>query len=333
MGIGLVYSTCGNQWPTSTQYLLEVLPTARGILTQVDIQCRAVLQLLITPSLLLSGKAKLISACIERDWGVRGLLNELPDEPRWIVNATTYETGKNWRFMPGRMGDYILNYVADPPIPITDAIAASAAYPGLIGPLVLDTKRFEWFGFDESGREKLKASPPRLSRIHLWDGGVYDNSGIEALFKPSGRGYREGCDFLIVSDASQGLSTEKRSVFPWRLGLRLVHIMGDQARSLRARMLVSHFQQNPGCGVYLRIGNSAQKVLTDAGTSKDRVAELATNSLPESEVRKAAALKTSLRRLTCEQFDRLCRHGYEVANYTLIGRCSTFFGHREWQDW
>ena len=61
-----------------------------------------------------------------------------------FLNATTFESGKNWRFIPQRrMGDYIVNYVEKPSIPLTDAMVASAAYPGLIGPLVLRTKKFQ----------------------------------------------------------------------------------------------------------------------------------------------------------------------------------------------
>ena len=47
-------------------------------------------------------------------WGMTGVLKDIPTEPRWIINATTYESGKNWRFMPQRMGDYRLGYVLEP---------------------------------------------------------------------------------------------------------------------------------------------------------------------------------------------------------------------------
>jgi len=79
------------------------------------------------------------------------------------------------------MGDYDFGYVARPPILIADAVAASAAFPGLIGPLVLDTSAFSWLGFDGAGQLTVPVKP-WLSKLHLWDGGMYDNLGVESLF-------------------------------------------------------------------------------------------------------------------------------------------------------
>jgi len=99
--------------------------------------------------------------------------------------------------------------------------------------------------------------------IHLWNGGVYDNLGVEALFKPSGKKFRDEYDFLIVSDASKGTKVEKPSLLH-RRALRLVNIATDQVRSLRARSIVNHFIEQPNSGVYLKIGNTA-RIYSGAG--------------------------------------------------------------------
>lgn len=188
-----------------------------------------------------------------------GVLKDIPTEPRWIINATTYESGKNWRFMPQRMGDYRLGYVLEPGIAIADAVAASAAFPGLIGPLILQPKDFDWHQYD--GNKLVTCHAPSFRRLHLWDGGVYDNLGVEALFKPRGLGnnFRSDINFLIVSDASAELPHAPAILI--QRPRRLIEIAVDQVRSLRARMLAEQFSQKPNTGVYLRLGRSATYLL------------------------------------------------------------------------
>src|SRR5260370_1226491 len=134
------------------------------------------------PWLLLAGRAKVVSESMRALWGLSVALQDVSESPRWIINATTYETGKNWRFIPRRMGDYGIGYVAHPKLLLAEAVAASAAFPGLIGPLALRTKDFEWARFDATGN-LVPVAPPSVDKVTLWDGGVYDNLSVEALFK------------------------------------------------------------------------------------------------------------------------------------------------------
>ena len=155
---GLVYSITGNKWPTSVVFLKECLIQARHYLTETDIQSNALFRGIVKLGYFIPGGAKVISKSIQDCWGVSGSLNDIPPEPRWVLNATTFESGKNWRFISQRrMGDYVVNYVEKPNIPLTDAMVASAAYPGLIGPLVLSTKKFSWFKF--KGQNQINTQP------------------------------------------------------------------------------------------------------------------------------------------------------------------------------
>ena len=213
------------------------------------------------------------------------------------------------------MGDYQTKYVNEPDFRLSYALAASAAVPGLIGPLIVKARRYRWCEYrDEDWRE----IPPKYKKLHLWDGGVYDNLGVESLFKP-GEGLREGTDFLIVCDASRPLSQESRDS-KWRPGylkasMRLVDVATDQVRSLRARMLIDYFKQNPGYGAYLRLGLQTKRVYSrnEAGRQP---------SLTEDEVRLVSQIETTLRRLTHEEFSLLFRHGFEVADATLSTYCN-----------
>jgi NTE family protein len=105
----------------------------------------------------------------------------------------------------------------------------------------------------------------------------------------------------------------------------------DQVRSLRARMLVGHFDRNPGAGVYLRIGNSVRYVCQQAGLEPSQASELIAASLADAEVEQAGAFATTLRRLSPADFDRLFRHGWEMADCTLVSRGRGRFRRHRWR--
>ncbi len=338
---GLVYTLAGGCWPSSRAFLTAVLPEIRRRLTTSSIQCDCVLRGVRRPWLLAWGRAKVVAESLRRSWGMRGLLTDLPTTPHWAINAATFETGKGWRFEPRRMGDYAIGYVSEPPFPIAEAVAASAAVPLFIGPLVLRTGDYSWKRYDRGFGEgqlagdevgdaaagQLRPAPrPPFRRLRLWDAGVYDNLGAEPFFK-DGR-LRPEVTFLVVSDASAGLTL---SCLDKLLGgKRLVDIARDQVRGLRARMIVDYFGRNPGSGVYLRIGNTAEYLVRGAGVDPGGYAELLAAGLPEREARQAATLGTHLKRLDPTVFDRLYRHGWEVADGTLCTRCGPQFTHRPW---
>lgn len=316
--VALVRACSGNTWPGSGAFLRQTIPKARRLLTTRSIECAYLQCALRSPWVLRAGRAGALARALQDCWSVSGLLSELPDNPRWIINATCYETGKNWRFMKERMGDYVTGYVASPRLPIVQAVAASSAFPGLVGTLKLDTGKFDWFIYN---REQIvQARSPRFRTITLWDGGVYDNLGVEALFKPT-NSYRDGFNFLIVSDASAPLKIKTRT---YRAPLRLLLIATDQVRSLRARSLVSHLQRNPGTGVYLKMGNTEERIYRAANrpAMTERISD---SSLLASQVREAASISTRLRRFTKHEYDLLFAHGHQVADATLSAYCSDRF--------
>ncbi|MBN2472011.1 MAG: patatin-like phospholipase family protein [Anaerolineae bacterium] len=307
LGIGLVYAANGNRWPTSDDYRRQVVPRIRHVATTVNLQQSYLSRLLRAPLSLLRPRAGDVSRLMQELWGITARLNALPTAPLWLINATCYETGVNWRFAPGQMGDYLFGYSPNPDLPLADALAASGAFPGLIGPLRLDARPYRWYAH---GKET--PHPPPYDRVHLWDGGVYENLGVEALFKP-GEGYVDNVDFMLTSDA--GATPGGKAYSPFTSAYRLVSLATNQVRSLRARMVVAHLQAgNPGS--YLQIDNSAAFLLRHPWL-KDTLAEHGGRYLPESEVRLCATMESTLRQMTPAEFERLFRHGFEVADVTM----------------
>lgn len=328
LAAGLVLALNDFQWPSSEAYLARVNPAARRLLTTTDLQRSLLIQLVTQPWRWFSTRADDLAVLLRRRWGIDINLNQLPETPRWMINATCYETGKNWRFERFRMGDYLHGYSYDTDIPLSEAMAASAGFPGLIGPLVVETEGRSWFRYldrtdfeaDAAGpaaREERKTEPiePDYRAVHLWDGGVYDNHGLEGIHDFID-GWRSDVDFFIVSDAA-GRSKPERYRPGAKALLRIATgIMMDQIRSLRSRAIIERFVNHDDPGAFLQIGNTCAHVLGSAGRAEE-INTLCASTLSEEEARKAEGMPTVIRRLSEQEFDRLHRHGFEVANYTL----------------
>jgi NTE family protein len=337
---GLVYSLNGFQWPGSRIFLDQVEPQARQLMTTFDLQGSLIRRVFGTLWTILETRADDLSSMMQEYWKITAKLSDLPSKPRWMINATCYETGKNWRFERFRMGDYIFGYTNDTDLPLSHALAASAGFPGLIGALELDAKGCQWFryqdrvdasqkivGEDEEDRWEKVPIQPRYPKVHLWDGGVYDNHGLEGIHDFQ-TGWSERFGFLIVSDAA-GRSGEET----YRKGIpALMHIttgiMMNQVRSLRTRAilerLINHAQKDQG--VFLQMGNSYKYILENSGHS-DWIQQFDQGAMKDAEVHEAAEMATTIRKLAPEEYERLYHHGYEVADATLCAYYPATFKH------
>jgi len=90
-------------------------------------------------------------------------------------------------------------------------------------------------------------------------------------------------------------------------------------------MVFDHFLKHPGSGVYLMMGGTAQKILREAGLSTQKIEEISTGCLPDEEVERVALFPTTLRKIGQAEFDRLYRHGWEVADCNLRARRPDLF--------
>ena len=124
LAVALFRACSGNTWPESGAVLQHTIPKARRLLTARGLDRACLRYMLLSPWTLRHGRAAAVAGALQGCWGVAGSLSDLPDNPRWIINATCYETGKNWRFMKKRMGDYVSGYVSSPQLPIAQAVAA-----------------------------------------------------------------------------------------------------------------------------------------------------------------------------------------------------------------
>ena len=313
LAIALVYALNDGTWPASDTYLTDTAPKLRELLTTIHLQRALYFKCLYKPWLVPFARANLMAETIRDKWGVNLSLNDLPDTPHWFINTTCYETGKNWRFDKRRMGDYQFGYVLDPDYDVADAIAASAALPILIGPFELNTTQYQWVNYGPRRGDDYIQIDPILNQVHLWDGGIYENLGLEGLYK-IGTGPREGIDYLIVSDAGAPLGIKQSRLAAY---LRLIYIGMSQTRALRSRTVVNYFENHPNTGVYVQMGNTIDEIIRRAKVNlgfkiNDDM------SLTSNQVEMVKNMKTHVKRLSEMEFDLLHQHGYEAADATLF---------------
>jgi NTE family protein len=308
---GLIYHTNNYRWPTSEELTTKCIPEIKRLLTKRNLQLNAILRTIFWPFPYFGkGRASIVSSSIKYCWGIKTKLNTIAEEnPRWNINATTMESGKSWRFIPNkRMGDYVLNYVSKPDIDLSLAMCCSAAVPYLIGPLKLKTKNYTWFEFDK--QQKEVPYKQTIKKLNIWDGGAYDNLGIEALVKfNNGAIYRDEINYLVVSDAAMGITTRDRKLVD---PMRLIDVTMDQVRALRARVLMDHFKNTNNSGIYLRIGDDLNYIRKALGKT-DNI----NSSLTADRIKQLKNYPTTLWKMKEKDFDELMHHGWEIASASI----------------
>src|SRR6185369_8194122 len=154
--------------------------------------------------------------------------------PRFIFYATSLQTGSSVRMEKKRIADYKIGEVQNPDMLVARVVAASSAFPPVLSPVELEFKPSDWTPFAGAtlgNRDDFK------SRLLLTDGGVYDNMGLEAIWKR--------CSTVLVSDAGAPFDAEAEPHTDWtRQAIRVLDVVTEQTRALRKRWLMQEFKQS-----------------------------------------------------------------------------------------
>jgi NTE family protein len=219
----------------------EVVEPIRN-LASVTIDTRAILRGLLP---LDSIGDRLTASYRDRLFG-EATLQDLPDAPRFVINATNLQSGVLFRFSRPFIWDYRVGKIARPVLPLAAAVAASSAFPPILSPVKL---RFRHEDFVPGTGEDLQR-PPYTTSVVLTDGGVYDNLGIETAWKLY--------DTILVSDAGSRMDAERYPRANWlHHSLRTLAVIDNQVRSLRKRQLVESFREGVRKGTYWSTGSNA----------------------------------------------------------------------------
>ena len=156
-------------------------------------------------------------------------LQDLPADgegPRFTIVATNYELNSLWRFARPYAADYRVGRIDKPVLPLARVVAASSAFPPFFCPIELDFEGQEVIltaGADKHEGDFLK-------RALLADGGIYDNLGLEPVWKRYGT--------LLVSNAGGNFDEDHHPSDWFSLLLRVINMIHRQAENDRQRALM-----------------------------------------------------------------------------------------------
>jgi len=225
-------------------------------------------------------------------------LQDLPDDssgPRFVINATSVQTGALFRFSRPYIADYHVGRVLNPKVELAIAVAASSAFPPVLSPCTIDFDPASWVA---SGSEDLHR-PPFTSKVVLSDGGVYDNLGLETTWKRY--------DTILVSNGGGKMAPEESPHSDWaRHAIRINDIIDNQVRSLRARQVIDSFKTGVRKGTYWGI--------------RTDIADYAVNGAlpcPLAQTTVLAGTPTRLKELPAVAQERLINWGYAVCDAAM----------------
>jgi len=223
-------------------------------------------------------------------------LQNLPDRPRFVINATNMQTGSLWRFSKPYMADHRIGVYPDPDVELAVAVAASSAFPPVLSPVRLSVDPTK---YSQTGRGALHMLP-YTSEVVLSDGGVYDNLGLETAWKRY--------TTILVSDGGGQMAPEPGVHGDWaRHAVRVNSVIDNQVRSLRKRQAIAGFERGDRTGAYWGIRSRIDRFSPPGGGLP----------CPPDRTLALAAIKTRLQSMPDDLQERLINWGYAVCDAAM----------------
>jgi NTE family protein len=200
---------------------------------------------------------------------------------------------------------------------LATVVGISSAFPPFLSPVILKPDPQKWI----KGKYALCFDDVKYrQKLYLTDGGVYDNMGMESLWKKFANELvgdpdrfktllEDDIDSVLISDAGAPLAFQEKPCKNWfSLTMRALNIVTDQARAVRKRWLIDKFIRDTLSGTYwgitTKINNYGQPdpLVPDALVKDNKV----TRGLRE--------IRTRLDRFSDAEKGRLINWGYALAD-------------------
>ena len=186
-------------------------------------------------------------------------LAEIPAAPHHVFCSTDLAYGVNWKFQRNECGDYQAGFMPTPADwLVSTAVAASSCFPPVFKPLQLDLDPAKLV----PGADKSAVRDKCIREITFSDGGVYDNLGLEPIWKDH--------ETVLASDGGALFKVGGDNGFSWEIG-RFIAIPENQALAVRKRWLISNFHSGQMKGTYWGIGTTVADYQQPGGYSPDLV--------------------------------------------------------------
>ena len=217
---------------------------------------------------------------------------QISDSPVDVFCSTDLAYGVNWMFKGGGMRRLSGRISSHPPDwRLSAAVAASSCFPPVFKPLhlALVPDRFQ------GGKDQSAACDKCIREMTLSDGGLYDNLGLEPIWKTHETVLASGGALFPISG---------NTGFRWEVG-RYVGIPENQALAVRKRWLISNFVTKQIKGTYWGIGATVSEYGLQGGYSEPLVKAY------------IATIRTDLDSFSEAEACVLENHGYTLADAAI----------------
>ena len=179
--------------------------------------------------------------------------------PQFLFYGTNLQTGASVRMMQNMLYDWKIGAIEIDTWELATVVGISSAFPPFLSPVILKLDPGQWI----KGRYARCFDDRKYKeKLYLTDGGVYDNMGMESLWKKFANELendnhkfkallQDDIDSVLISDAGAPLAYQTKPGKNWfSLTKRALDIVTDQARAVRKRWLIDKFQSKELSGTY-----------------------------------------------------------------------------------
>jgi NTE family protein len=225
-------------------------------------------------------------------------LQDLPDRPRFTFMTTNLQSGTAWRFAKDYAADSRVGRIEKPDLSLSRVVSASSAFPPWLSPARISfaagqVKDMEWTDLHRS---------PFIDEAILTDGGVYDNLGLERVWRR--------CRTILVSNACLTIPA---------IGTSTGRLVGQ---TFRAITLIQQQADNARRRILMGMNNLGQRQVSYWSVDQpiDSYGLADSLQLSPEEVAQAASMRVRLNRLTRDEIRLLLRAGYAGTDASLRAR-------------
>ena len=231
-------------------------------------------------------------------------IQSLPDNPPdFLFYGTNYQTGASLRIQKAAISDYKIGSYPFPDITMAKVVGISSAFPPILSPVTLKTDPNNWQRTEHS---KHFDDIELRKKLELTDGGLYDNLGLEEIWKGKGR-----YSHVLVCDAGAPFTVTHKVRTNWAGQiLRMVDLMTDQQRALRKRRLIANYLDVDQSGNHNVYGGTYFGISTEIGDFDFDDSMTSDNDLTAS----LQKIRTRLNAFSKQEQGHLINWGYALAD-------------------
>jgi NTE family protein len=218
-----------------------------------------------------------------------GDLKENRNAPQFLFYGTSLQTRSAVRMVDGLFYDWRIGAVEIDDWTLGRIVGISSAFPPVLAPVKIEMGYRDW---EEGEYAKFFTDIHYKKRLLLADGGVYDNMGMEALWKKSSEKLKDpehpynkilidDMDYCLISDAGGPTPAEAKPKSNWAsILMRTLDQTIEQSRSVRKRWLMDKLitKQLKGCywGITTKIAHYHVDSLLEDSKQTRKLAQVPT---------------------------------------------------------